>query len=463
MTDTELVEASRRGERDAFGHLVARYQDVVCAVSYSSTGDWSLSEDVAQDTFIAAWRQLGQLRETVRIRSWLCGIARNLARKARKHTARDVAVDDELPAIGASPFDQTAQAEVEQVVRDALSRVPDTYREALVLFYRENQSVRDVAASLEITEAAALQRLARGRKYMADGVTDLVERSLTSARTKRNLAACVIAALPALAIPSRVDASTTKGSTMLKLAIAAIALSAAGTAALVHHSRAADATSPIASNSPVASETRNEPARPAGAPTGTSAPSHETPRPSLQTAEPPVIIPPQTIEKLHLDRGPSRGPEHARVTIILFQDLICPYCGNVLGTIDQLWEEYPGNLRLVIKQFPVHDKARLAAEASFAADAQGKFWDLHDLMLQHQDDLSRDALIGYAQQAGLDVATFTAALDHHTYATALADDVASAKAIDVNATPTFLVNGQVIQGARPIAVFRTAIEAALAN
>src|ERR1700733_9209637 len=153
MTDTELVEASRRGERDAFGHLVTRYQDVVCAVSYSSTGDWSLSEDVAQDTFIAAWRQLGQLRETVRIRSWLCGIARNLARKARKHTARDVAVDDELPAAGASPFDQTAQAETDQVVRDALSRVPVTYREPLVLFYRENQSVRDVAASLGITEA----------------------------------------------------------------------------------------------------------------------------------------------------------------------------------------------------------------------------------------------------------------------------------------------------------------------
>ena len=58
MTDAELVEASRRGERDAFGVLVSRYQDVVCAVSFSSTGNWALSQDVAQDTFIAAWRQL---------------------------------------------------------------------------------------------------------------------------------------------------------------------------------------------------------------------------------------------------------------------------------------------------------------------------------------------------------------------------------------------------------------------
>src|SRR6187549_2920500 len=113
-TDAELVEASRRGEREAFGLLVTRYQDVVCAVSFSSTGNWALSEDVAQDTFIAAWRQLGQLRETARIRSWLCGIARNLARKARQRTDREQVVDDDLPAADANPFDQTAQAEVDR-------------------------------------------------------------------------------------------------------------------------------------------------------------------------------------------------------------------------------------------------------------------------------------------------------------------------------------------------------------
>ena len=97
-TDAELVEASRRGEREAFGHLVTRYQDLVCAVSYSSTGNWALSEDVAQDTFIAAWRQLGQLREVDRLRAWLCGIARNLARKARKRGVHEE-VSDELPAL----------------------------------------------------------------------------------------------------------------------------------------------------------------------------------------------------------------------------------------------------------------------------------------------------------------------------------------------------------------------------
>ena len=200
-TDAELVEASRRGEREAFGQLVSRYQDVVCAVSFSSTGNWALSEDVAQDTFIAAWRQLGQLREIDRLRAWLCGIARNLARKARLRTARDVDIDDDiqraLPALDASPFDATAQAEVDRVVREALARIPDAYRETLVLYYCENQSVRDVAQTLGIAEDAAMQRLSRGRRYLADGVTDLVERSLrTGARPRKDLRVAVVAALP---------------------------------------------------------------------------------------------------------------------------------------------------------------------------------------------------------------------------------------------------------------------------
>src|SRR3954470_15123261 len=120
-TYAELLEASRRGERDAFAALIERYQGVVSAVAYSRTGDRSLSEDVAQDTFIAAWRQLGQLRETRTLRAWLCGIARNLARKARRRGGRDEVLDDELPAPGASPFEATAQAEVDRVVREALA------------------------------------------------------------------------------------------------------------------------------------------------------------------------------------------------------------------------------------------------------------------------------------------------------------------------------------------------------
>ncbi len=468
-SDTELVEACRRGERAAFGRLVARYQDVVCAVSYSSTGDWVLSEDVAQDTFIAAWRQLDQLRETGRIRPWLCGIARNLARKARKRTRREDVLDGEPIAASASPFDATAQAEAEQVVRDALSRVPDSYREVLVLYYRENRSIRDVAQTLGLSEDAAMQRLSRGRRYLADGVTDLVERSLRSPR--RNLVVGVLAAIGGLALPSRVDASPTKGSTMFKLALAASALVAAGTTAIVVHARGDSSTPAPAASQPSAPSPLTAFAA-AAAPAPAPAPSTRTPT----LPHPPVVtgafdhdpddskvLSRAELAKLHLDSGPSRGPGDAPVTIVVFQDNLCPYCGHALGTLDQLMDEYPNKLRIIVKQFVVHQSARLSAEACYAADAQGKFWDMHDIIMAHQDDLSRDALIEYARQIGLDVARFTTALDQHEYAKQVADDMAVGKQVGVRGTPAFLINGRELSGAQPIEAFRALVDAALAD
>jgi RNA polymerase sigma factor (sigma-70 family) len=470
-SDAELVEASRRGEREAFGLLVSRYQDVVCAVSFSSTGNWALSEDVAQDTFIAAWHQLGQLRETGRLRAWLCGIARNLARKARRRTDREAVVDDELPALDANPFDATAQAEVDRVVREALARIPDNYRETLVLYYCENRSIRDVAAVLGVSEDAAMQRLTRGRRYLASGVNELVERSLSGGarRPRKGLVAAVMAALPVGGVGvSRVDASPKpEGSIMWKIGIAA-AVFVAGTTAIVAQqlSGSGAQASPSAATAPV----KVEQAAPAPAPASSAkakppvlpkAPG-VTPA-QIEDDDAPRLIGKDTIAKLKLDKGPSRGPENAPVTIIVFQDLLCTYCGKVLATIDEIWEQYPGKLRLVVKQLPVHTQARLAAEASLAADAQGKFWELHDVMIANQDDLSRDAIIAYGQQAGLDVGKLTKALDLHTYQGALEAEVKAATDIGIRATPTFLINGQEIRGAWPAEMFKSAIDEALAT
>src|SRR5688572_30705401 len=77
--DVALVNRSRAGDRDAFGELVTRYQSLVCSITYSATGSLATSEDIAQETFLAAWQQLASLREPAKLRSWLCGIARNLA------------------------------------------------------------------------------------------------------------------------------------------------------------------------------------------------------------------------------------------------------------------------------------------------------------------------------------------------------------------------------------------------
>jgi RNA polymerase sigma factor (sigma-70 family) len=247
-TDVELVEASRRGELDAFGHLVARYQDVVCAVGYSSTGDRVLGEDVAQDTFLAAWHQLDRIRDAMRFGPWLCGIARNLGRKAKKRTHREqLGEHAESAAATPSAFDELARIDDERLVNSALAKIPEAYREVLVLYYCEDRSIRDVARTLGISEAAVMQRLTRGRRYLADRVTVLVERSLEGARRRRDLVAVVLAAIAAFALPSRVDASPVKpkGSTMLKLTLAASALAVVGTTAYLlcsHHDAPAVAT-----------------------------------------------------------------------------------------------------------------------------------------------------------------------------------------------------------------------------
>jgi RNA polymerase sigma factor (sigma-70 family) len=469
-TDAELVEASRRGERDAFGLLVSRYQDVVCAVSYSSTGNWALSEDVAQDTFIAAWRQLGQLRETGRLRAWLCQIARNLARKARQRGDREaredaIEIDTDLAARDVDPFSATAQAEVDRVVREALARIPDRYRETLVLYYCENQSVREVATTLGIAEDAAMQRLSRGRRYLADGVNDLVERSLQQTRGRKDLRMAVLAALP------HVDPPIARGSTsMIKIAIAAIVTAVVGTTAVVAVTHKNDAKpvafTPAPSALPVAKENAPAPTHAVAPPTIPPTAAQEEdqlPPGAIRVEDNPDIISKATLARLGLEKGPSRGPENAPVTIVVFQDLMCPYCGKVLGTVDQLMEEYPGKIRVVLKQFPVHKEAVLAAEASLAAEAQGKFWELHDLMIANQDDLSRDAIVALAKQGGLDDKKLAAALDNHTYKPDLKKEVDAAVEVGVKATPEFLINGKDFTGARPIEDFRAQIDAALAD
>jgi protein-disulfide isomerase len=255
---------------------------------------------------------------------------------------------------------------------------------------------------------------------------------------------------------------------MIKLAIAAAALFAAGTTAYVVHRPASapvsHAAAPAAPAAAVASAAPAAPA-PAHVVASSSAPALPAPAASPGPAGPPdeLRVDRATIERLKLHRGPARGPSDAPVTIVVYTDMLCSHCGNALGPIDQLWEEYPGKLRLVVKQLPVHAAAVLPAEAAFAADAQNKFWELHDLMLAHQDDLSRPALLALAGRAGLDVAEFTRALDQHSFAAQLEADKASAAELKIDAVPTFLINGRRLIGNRPVAVLRDAVDHALAE
>ena len=202
--DAGLVERSRAGDRQAFGRIVERYQSLVASIVYSSIGDLALSQDIAQDTFLAAWRGLGGLREPEKLRSWLAGIARNLAKTALRSRGRAPRVEPldaarEAAAPQATPLDEVLSREEEALLWRALGAIPEAYRETLVLFYREHQSAAAVAVALELSEEAVKQRLSRGRQMLKDQVSAFVEAGLARTRPGKAFTVAVLAALPALA------------------------------------------------------------------------------------------------------------------------------------------------------------------------------------------------------------------------------------------------------------------------
>ncbi|HMD56769.1 MAG TPA: Na+/H+ antiporter NhaA [Solirubrobacteraceae bacterium] len=165
------------------------------------------------------------------------------------------------------------------------------------------------------------------------------------------------------------------------------------------------------------------------------------------------------------ERDHIRGAEDALVTLVEYGDFECPYCGQAEPVIRDLLASFghDHDLRYVWRHLPlndVHAHAQLAAEASEAAAAQGRFWEYNDLLFAHQDALTTRDLIGYAQELGLDSERFTEELRHREYAGRVAEDVASADASGVSGTPTFFINGRRHQGAYDIDTLTEAVKAA---
>ena len=162
------------------------------------------------------------------------------------------------------------------------------------------------------------------------------------------------------------------------------------------------------------------------------------------------------------DRDHYRGPREAPVTIVEYGDFECPYCGRAEPVVRELLREF-GDVRYVWRHLPltdVHQHAQIAAEAAEAAAEQDAFWEMHDLLLQHQDALRPRDLAGYAAQLGLDVDRFTRVLQEHAAATRVSEDVDSADLSGVTGTPTFFINGRRHYGAYDIATLSQAVKAA---
>jgi protein-disulfide isomerase len=140
----------------------------------------------------------------------------------------------------------------------------------------------------------------------------------------------------------------------------------------------------------------------------------------------------------------AAGPEGAPVTLVEYGDYECPYCGMAYPIVKRAQQKLGSQLRFVFRNFPLaesHPHARLAAQAAEAAAAQGRFWEMHDMLFEHQDALEAKDLVSYAKSLGLDTAQFARDLEAGTYAKRVRDDFRSGVRSGVNGTPTFFVNG----------------------
>jgi RNA polymerase sigma factor (sigma-70 family) len=226
FNDAELVAQSLAGNRDAFGRIVEQYQSLICSLAYSTTGNLTQSEDLAQETFVIAWRQLRQLREPAKLRSWLCSIARSVISGARRQETREPVHGAEMletahdaSAADPIPVERAINREEEAILWRSLERIPEIYREPLVLFYREQESIASVAEKLELGEDAVKQRLSRGRKLLAEEVTAFVEGTLQRTKPGKAFTIGVLAALPVFATTSKaamIGATTAAGGTTAK-------------------------------------------------------------------------------------------------------------------------------------------------------------------------------------------------------------------------------------------------------
>ncbi|TFH32316.1 MAG: hypothetical protein E4H00_01655, partial [Myxococcales bacterium] len=166
--------------------------------------------------------------------------------------------------------------------------------------------------------------------------------------------------------------------------------------------------------------------------------------------------------------APTKGAKNAKVIIQEFSDFQCPFCGRVNPTMAQLMTEYGDKVKVVWRDYPLpfHKDAHPAAEAArevFGQKGDKAFWAYHDLLFQNQKALSRENLEKYAEQVGgVDMKAFKAALDSGKHkATVDADIAAIAKAGARIGTPSFFINGKLLQGAQPYPAFKAAVDAAL--
>jgi len=172
---------------------------------------------------------------------------------------------------------------------------------------------------------------------------------------------------------------------------------------------------------------------------------------------------PDVVDAVPLGDSPVTGPSDAPVTIVVWSDYACQYCGRVQTTLDHLARLYPGQLRWVHRTLPLDEDNTLGPEAALAAAAQGRFRPMNDRLFALGGRVDRPAVELLARELGLDMVRFRADLDSRAHRAAIAADAADARALGVAGTPSFFINGRPVRGNRPLHAFAAVIEAELAR
>lgn len=188
-----------------------------------------------------------------------------------------------------------------------------------------------------------------------------------------------------------------------------------------------------------------------------------------KTAKNPVEVylrkPKRPVYNITAGNAPFTGNSNAKVTIVEYSDFQCPFCVKGAKVIADLKKKYGNKVKIAFKNFPLpfHSHAKLAAEASLCAfdQGKGKFWKMHDAMFADQAKLDRTGLVATAKSLGMNSSDFEKCIDSHKHMAQVDKDIADGKKNGVKSTPTFFVNGQLINGAHPIEVFSEIIDAEL--
>ena len=236
-SDEELVQRSLAGEARAFARLVEKHQRLVFGVALSGACDVGQAEDLAQEAFVEAWRDLPRLRDRARVGSWIAGIARNLGRRWSRHTARrrtrETAAMLAPREAAPTPLDSALDAEMQALLRAALATIPAAYREALVLYYVHGRSVADVATGLGISDDLVKQRLSRGRRALRASLEARLDGALAQLGPSKAFTGAVMVAVGTVTARKAVAAGSATGKALIamkasKLALVGIVLLIAG-------------------------------------------------------------------------------------------------------------------------------------------------------------------------------------------------------------------------------------------